>query len=122
MNSRCTCVKTGSARQQEAERTGIAYKKQRSIRRGSPDSPEGETVVSVSGLIVMATMAALFVASVVTAVRATGAVSYIAIVVAVLTGIFLTWTAFLLVFVQIIVTVIRKFKRKGKKKAKPTVH
>jgi len=103
----CTCFETGSARQQTAKLAGLPAKRQRFIRRGTPDDYTEVSVGFITGAVVVISG---FVVAVVLAVRARGAVRTVAAVAAVVLGALTLWTTLLMGFSSLIVRLIRRSK------------
>lgn len=109
----CTCYETRDVREALAERLGIKHRRQWEIRRGSADSPEGETVASVSFLIALAGLVVLFVGSIITARRARGVVRTLGITVAAVTCAYLAWVSVLVVFMRFVIAVGKRVIKKA---------
>jgi hypothetical protein len=113
MADACTCHKTRDMRAALAERLGIKHRKQWEIRRGSADSPQGESVTSVSFLIALACLVVLFIGSIIAARRARGSVRTLGIIVASVTGAYLAWISVLLAWMRIVVGVLKRVIKKA---------
>jgi lysylphosphatidylglycerol synthetase-like protein (DUF2156 family) len=107
MDERCTCDETRNEREREAGRLALRPDKRHVIRRSTPD---GYTETSVGFIVAATVVVAVFVAAIVTAVRASGYVSVVSIVVTVVLGLYIAWTVLLLGLLQIIVKIIRYAK------------
>ena len=99
-NPRSTALKPHSSR-------CIRAKRQRFVRRGTPDD---YTEVSVGFITSAVVVISGFVAAVVLAVRASGAVRTISFVAAVVLGALILWTTLLMGFSSLMVRLIRRSK------------
>ena len=113
MADACTCYETRDAREALAERLSIKHRKQWEIRRGSADSPEGETGTSASFLAALAGLLVLFVGSIITTRRAHGIVRTLGTIVTAVTGAYLAWIAVFIVFMRFVVAFVNRVIKKG---------
>ena len=85
------------------------------LSSGSPRSSVGDSELGVGFFIALTVVAVLFVVSIIESFRATGSVSYVAVSLAVVTGLYLVWATVAILFGRFVIAVIVRMIEKAKK-------